>query len=189
MLPAILVFLSYSKSLLSYFKVVFIKCSFQPTFWANYKEKNTVYFRLDIVSGLSHIWTTISNRKNNLSLSDYWLILKLLSINHLISRRRPRMDQYQMVLQHFCCGAIKNYILLIESLSTDVFEARTPTGSRLFFSFECVIDFLSLTSTYKRKNEGFPTHLSSWECVKNNNGCLPDVVRGAKTSVLKPPII
>ena len=78
---------------------------------------------------------------------------------------------------------------ILESLSTDVFEPRTPTRSRLFFSFECVIDFLSLTSTYKRKNEGFPTHLSSWECVKNNNGCLPDVVRGSKTSLLKLPIL
>ena len=39
---------------------------------------------------------------------------------------------------------------LIGSLSTDVFEARTPTGSQIFSSLGCAIDFLSVTSTDKR---------------------------------------
>ena len=90
---------------------------------------------------------------------------------------------------HFARSEDNNFRIILVSLSTDVLEPRTSTGSRIFSSLGCVIHFLSVTSTYKRKNEGFATHLSSRECVKNNNSCLPVAVRGSKTSVLKFAII
>ena len=44
-------------------------------------------------------------------------------------------------------GKSSYFTMKIESLSTDVFNPWTPSGSRIFSSFGCVIDFLSVTST------------------------------------------
>ena len=62
------------------------------------------------------------------------------------------------------------------------FWAADATGSRIFSSLGCVIDFLSVTSAKKCSNEGFLTYSSSWECAQNNDSCFQVAVRVSKTS-------
>ena len=83
---------------------------------------------------------------------------------------------------------IRNNFATIGSLSSNVFERRTSTGSGLFFSFfdggfAQIFSQIASITVKKLKNTNF---LSSRH-VKRENTSLPVDVRHSKTSLLKLP--
>ena len=79
--------------------------------------------------------------------------------------------------------------LTIESLSTDVREPRTATGSRIFSFLERFGAIAFVTSSHRRPTKAFPVRCEEQKCAKKGNIRLPVAVRGSQASVLKVPNI
>ena len=75
------------------------------------------------------------------------------------------------------------------TLSTDVFEPRTSTGSCIFPSLERFDAIAFVTSSSRYKNKSFPVHGKGQNHAKKENIRLPVAGRGSKTSALKLPNI
>ena len=62
---------------------------------------------------------------------------------------------------------------LILELKHRRFRCTDANRKSNFLFFGMRYRLFSVTSTYKRKNEGFPFHSSCWKCVYNKNSWLP----------------
>ena len=72
------------------------------------------------------------------------------------------------------------------TLSTDVFEPRTSTGSCIFPSLERFDAIAFVTSNRRHKKKSFPVRGKKQNHAKKENIRLPVAIRGSKTSVLFP---
>ena len=75
----------------------------------------------------------------------------------------------------------------VGTLSTDVFEPRTSTGSCIFPSLERFDAIAFVTSNRRHKKKSLPVRGKKQNHAKKENIRLPVAVRGSKTSVLKFP--
>ena len=73
------------------------------------------------------------------------------------------------------------------SLSTDVREPRTSTGSRIVSFLERLDVITFVTSSHRRLTRAFPIRCEEQKRAKKGNIRLPVAVRGSRTSVLKLP--
>ena len=77
---------------------------------------------------------------------------------------------------------------VLGSLSSDIFEPRTSTGSELFAvvsrQFKQIFFCQILSITVKLRSN---TMLVPWRYIKRGTGSLPVDVRRSRTSLLKPP--
>ena len=96
----------------------------------------------------------------------------------------------------YCAALDVSYIHLIRvligllgTLSTDVFEPRTSTGSCIFPSLEHFDAIAFVTSNRRHKKKSFPVHGKEQNHAKKENIRLPVALPGSKTSVLKFPIV
>ena len=97
-----------------------------------------------------------------------------------------------MTIYDFFCQSLKTLAVvrrLLGSLSNNVFEGRTSTGSGLFSFFDGgfaqIFSQIASITVKKLRN----TNFISSRHVKRENTSLPVDVRGSKTSLLKLPIL
>ena len=77
--------------------------------------------------------------------------------------------------------------MLIESLSSDVFERRTSTGSGLFALLSGNFDLIFGQIVSIRVKTLSNTNMVASRLIKREKGSLPVDVRRSKTSLLKLP--